>query len=120
MNDLASLKKKLSEEKELLLRELKEIGVVKNPKSPDDYQAKPDNMDIQESDPNEVSDRITSYEGNTALVSELEQRLMEIDAALDKMHKNSYGLCEVCNKPIEADRLGANPAAKTCKEHMGN
>ena len=43
---------------------------------------------------------------------------MEIDAALEKMEKGTYGICEVCNKPIEEDRLEANPAAKTCKEHM--
>jgi RNA polymerase-binding transcription factor DksA len=34
------------------------------------------------------------------------------------MDSGSYGKCEVCGKAIEADRLEANPAAPTCKEHM--
>jgi RNA polymerase-binding transcription factor DksA len=112
------LKDKLNQEKELVTRELSEIGSVKNPKNPDDWQAKHDDLDILRADANEVADQIGSYENNNALVNELEQRLMEIDAALEKMEKGTFGACEVCDKPIEEDRLEANPAAKTCKAHM--
>ncbi|MBX4198083.1 TraR/DksA C4-type zinc finger protein [Candidatus Parcubacteria bacterium] len=87
-------------------------------KSPDDWQGKPADMDILGSDSNETADRIESYENNTALTNELETRLMEIDAALKKMEEGKFGICEVCGKPIEEDRLSANPAAKTCKAHM--
>ncbi len=119
-NNTAEFKEKLDSERELLVRELGEIGTVKNSKSPDDWQAKHDDLDIQRADANEVGDQISSYENNTALVNELEQRLMEVDAALAKMESGTYGTCEVCNKPIEEDRLGANPAAKTCKQHMNS
>jgi RNA polymerase-binding transcription factor DksA len=114
----SAFEKKLQDEKELLLRELKEIGVVKDSKDPENWQATPGKLDILEADSNEVGDRISSYENNNALVNDLEHRLREVEAALDKIKKGNYGICEICGKPIEEDRLSANPAAKTCKEHM--
>jgi DnaK suppressor protein len=117
-HNTSALKEKLTQERKLVMSELEGIGSVKNTKNPDDWQAKHDDLDILRADQNEVADQIGSYENNTALVNELEQRLMEIDAALEKMEKGTYGMCEVCDKPIEEDRLEANPAAKTCKQHM--
>jgi DnaK suppressor protein len=116
--NLTHLKQKLEEERILVISELKNVGIVKNEKSPDDWQAVPADMEIQRPDANEVADRIESYEGNTAIVQELEKRLNEIDRALTLMKENKFGLCEKCGKEIESDRLEANPAAKTCKEHM--
>jgi len=113
-------KKKLIEERELLLRELKEIGMVKDSRNPGDWQAIPADIGIERADSNDVADRIESYEGNNALVHELEIRLGEVDTALQKIATHSFGTCEVCKKPIEEDRLGANPAAKTCKAHMNS
>jgi RNA polymerase-binding transcription factor DksA len=34
------------------------------------------------------------------------------------MENGTYGVCEKSGKPIELDRLMANPAARTCKEMM--
>jgi hypothetical protein len=42
------------------------------------------------------------------------------DNVIKKIDENKYGLCEVCGKEIENDRLEANPSAKTCKEHMNS
>jgi DnaK suppressor protein len=117
-HNTSSFEQKLQEEKALLLRELKEIGIVKNKKVPDDWQAKPADWDTHESDPGDVADRIESYENNTAIVNDLEQRLMDIDAALGKIKEGKYGICEIGGEKIEEDRLEANPAARTCKEHM--
>lgn len=113
------LKKKLEAEKVVLISDLKEIAVVKNRKIPDDWEAIPDETNGRIADPNEAGDRIESYENNTALVSQLERRLMEVDQAIENMKTGKYGLCNICNKTIEPDRLEANPAAPTCKEHMG-
>ncbi len=113
------LKNKLLAEKTVLLNDLKEIAVVKNRKIPDDWEAVPDQTGSRSADPNEAGDRIESYENNTALVRQLEVRLTEVDQALEKMKTGNYGDCVVCGKKIETDRLEANPAAPTCKEHMG-
>src|SRR5262249_16681602 len=48
-------------------------------------------------------------------VSEL---LSEIDAALQRIDKGSYGLCETCRDPIEPDRLERNPLVRFCLDHL--
>lgn len=50
----------------------------------------------------------------------LEQRLRndlkEIEKALAKIKKGTYGRCEKCGRPIEARRLEAKPSAIYCLE----
>ena len=41
----------------------------------------------------------------------------EIQDCLAKIEEGTYGLCEVCNKPIEHDRLLFMPSATLCIEH---
>lgn len=116
--DLNSYKEKLQTEKNTIISELAQIGVKKGVKNPDDWQATPSDIDVLKADSNEVADRIESYEGNNAILQDLEAQLATIDKALERIENNSYGVCEVCGKEIEEDRLGANAAAATCKEHM--
>jgi RNA polymerase-binding transcription factor DksA len=70
-----------------------------------------------ESDPNDAADNIETLSTNVPLVEELESRKREIDKALERMKKGSYGTCEACKQPIPFDRLEANPAASKCVEH---
>ena len=44
---------------------------------------------------------------------------VDIKRALKKIKDDEYGKCELCGEDIEEDRLEANPAARTCKKHMG-
>ncbi|MCA9353454.1 TraR/DksA C4-type zinc finger protein [Candidatus Nomurabacteria bacterium] len=43
---------------------------------------------------------------------------MSVEGALKRIENGTYGTCSVCGEKIEEDRLGANPAADTCKAHM--
>jgi sigma-B regulation protein RsbU (phosphoserine phosphatase) len=59
----------------------------------------------------------------TALVKfsesgQLRQLLQEVDAALARLSSGSYGLCEVCNEPVEAERLIADPLARFCLDDL--
>ena len=45
---------------------------------------------------------------------ELAQLLQEVDAALDRMDRGVYGLCEVCHDPVETERLLADPLQRFC------
>lgn len=110
-------KRKLEDELALVAIELKEIG-RKNPDNKLDWEAKPGDMEVDNADYSEVADRIEEYEGNTAVLKELETRYNDIKSALSKIENGEYGYCEVCSAPIEEDRLLANSAAKTCKNHM--
>jgi RNA polymerase-binding protein DksA len=42
------------------------------------------------------------------------ETLVEIDAALQRIEDGTYGICEVCGKPIGAERLSAIPWARLC------
>jgi len=44
-------------------------------------------------------------------------RLEEIHAALRALDEGSYGVCEECGAPIEAERLEAHPTARSCGQH---
>jgi phosphoserine phosphatase RsbU/P len=44
--------------------------------------------------------------------------LREVDSALERMAKGSYGLCEECHDPVESDRLLADPLVRYCLDHL--
>ena len=48
----------------------------------------------------------------------LRRLLQEVDAALDRLDSGSYGMCEVCHEPVEAERLIADPLARFCLDHL--
>jgi sigma-B regulation protein RsbU (phosphoserine phosphatase) len=50
--------------------------------------------------------------------SRLRYLLEEVDAALARMDDGSYGICESCHDPIEADRLIADPLLRFCLDHL--
>jgi len=51
---------------------------------------------------------------NTTLSGLLEQ----VDAALTRISAGSYGNCEICNQPIEDDRLRTDPLVQSCASHL--
>jgi phosphoserine phosphatase RsbU/P len=48
----------------------------------------------------------------------LSSLIVEVDAALDRIEKGTYGLCETCHDPIEADRLQHDPLIRFCLDHL--
>src|SRR5438552_12261681 len=44
--------------------------------------------------------------------------LAEIDAALQRVEAGTFGTCESCHDPIEADRLQVNPLVRFCLDHL--
>ena len=49
-----------------------------------------------------------------ALLRQLRAHLADVDAALVRVEAGTYGRCEVCGRPIAAERLAIRPAARTC------
>lgn len=106
---------KLKVEREKLEGEMGSIG-RRNPAVPDDWEsvssetgAEPDAVD--------QADVIISSESNAAILADLEARYDTVLAALGRIEKGTYGVCEVCGASIEEARLSADPAATTCVEH---
>jgi DnaK suppressor protein len=50
------------------------------------------------------------------LVADTQNRLAEIDAALDRLAAGTYGTCERCGRAIPSARLEARPVATLCVE----
>jgi len=44
--------------------------------------------------------------------------LREVDSALQRMDKGTYGFCETCHDPVEQDRLLADPLVRYCLDHL--
>lgn len=61
------------------------------------------------------SSQVTAERGEaSALAANLQESLEEVEAALAKLDKGGYGICEGCHQPIAAARLEAMPAARFC------
>src|SRR2546423_15600493 len=46
--------------------------------------------------------------------AQLRSLLEEVDAALARMDEDTFGLCEVCQGTVEAERLMADPLVSVC------
>jgi RNA polymerase-binding transcription factor DksA len=114
---MVQLQELLEAEQKVLQAELSDIG-VQNPAT-GDWQAVPVQTDGDaESDYTDQADYVEDFESRSARLNELEHHYHDIVDALEKMKNGTYGICEKSGKPIELDRLMANPAARTCKEMM--
>ncbi|MBI4118017.1 MAG: TraR/DksA C4-type zinc finger protein [Parcubacteria group bacterium] len=116
MIDINTYKKKLEEERGVLVKELSSVG-VQQPRNPNDWEAREEPSSDQ-ADPSIVADALEDVEERHGLTNTLEERLKEVNAALARIEEGEYGKCDVCGKEIEEDRLLANPAAATCTTHM--
>lgn len=116
---LAQLKKALEAERERLVGELKSIATPGA--SSGDWQAQYPQFEAGEtgshSAQNEEADEVEEYEARLATEQSLENRLLEVTHALERMTTGSYGICLRCKKPIPFSRLHANPAAAYDMEH---
>src|ERR1035437_7325472 len=110
-------KKLLERELKELEKDLKSLG-RQNPENPRDWEATPPETVANIADKEEIAEQTEAYESNTAVLKELEIKYNEVKEALVRAHDGTFGYCIVCKKEIEDDRLEANPAAKTCKDHM--
>lgn len=50
----------------------------------------------------------------TAIGSQQQTELHEIEAALAKIKSGNYGICDMCEEPIGVQRLKVKPHAKYC------
>ncbi|MGH2726361.1 MAG: TraR/DksA family transcriptional regulator [Actinomycetota bacterium] len=49
-----------------------------------------------------------------AVIERLRENLHDVDLALGKIDKGTYGVCERCGEPISPERLEAIPYARLC------
>jgi DnaK suppressor protein len=108
--ELKRYEKMLIEEREKILKELQYEGdqIAKTQlETSGDLSAYSNHMADQgtETERREITSQI---------LSSRRQALFEIDLALGKISKGTYGLCERCGKPIAKRRLKFLPQARLC------
>jgi DnaK suppressor protein len=76
-------------------------------------------------DATELASDTVGREVDLSIEMDLTEQIHEIDAAIIRLDGGTYGNCEVCGRPISAERLAALPAARRCvadqetAEHFG-
>jgi len=114
--DKKKIKEKLEKEKDSLLEQLKGMGKLDTETG--EWETIPEEVEFPASDQNDMADRFEDFEARSSMMRTLEPRLKNILKALRSLPNESFGKCKVCKQDIEAARLEANPAARTCKQHL--
>lgn len=105
------LKKDLEKEKASLEKELDSFA-TKDKNNTGSWDVK--RSAGEDTDMEEKADEVEEYDNLLSLEHSLELKLKDVNSALEKMKKGTYGICEKCGKPIEEKRLEACPEAKLC------
>lgn len=96
--DLSYFKNKLLEEREKLQSDIREL------EAPPDFGNEPG--------PDEETDEVEEALDNTAIAHGYRIRMADIDAALLRMEKKTFGICEKTGKEIPREVLEVNPSAR--------
>lgn len=118
---LAQLKQSLEAERERLIGELKGIARPDAAGHIGEWETQYPQFEAGEAiaaaAPDEEADEVEEYEARLATERSLENRLLEVTHALERMAGGTYGTCLACKQPIPPARLRANPAAAYDIEH---
>jgi len=109
---LKEMEELLKGEETRLKGELEEFS-KQNPKNKDDYDAQFPNLGDKE---DENAEEVNMFSTNLTLERTLEGSLRDVEKALARIEKGTYGICKYCNKEIDEKRLRARPASSSCIE----
>lgn len=65
----------------------------------------------------EETDEAEEYSTNLGIKAALKQRLIEVEDALERIKKGTYGKCEQCGGDIEEAVLKTAPESRYCQKH---
>jgi DnaK suppressor protein len=105
MINLKDLKNRVAKQRNTVLLALRRL-------KRDDPFATEDRSIIVE--PGTDAAQLFGHEQTAVLEDKLRKDLKEIETALSKIKKGTYGVCERCKKPIEGARLEVKPQAIYC------
>lgn len=67
--------------------------------------------------PADVASQTNEREMTASTIEELQAHVYDIDQALGRVDRDTYGRCQICGRPIERERLETVPEARLCREH---
>jgi DnaK suppressor protein len=101
-----SLRRRLDDERQNVVSQLTDMGV-------DPETGTPLTVEFEQGFAD--SGQATAEKALTLSLAEgLVETLHEVDAALDRIAKGTYGRCESCGAEIPPDRMDARPVARLC------
>lgn len=108
------LRRRLDDERQGVVAQLEDMGMDPTTGVPNGFEFEQGFAD---------SGQATAEKARVLSMAEgLVETLREIDAALDRIRKGTYGRCESCGAEIPPERLDARPVARlcvTCKQRSG-
>ena len=107
---LKEVEELLKKEEQRLQGELAEFS-KQNPKNKDDFDAQFPSLGDKE---DENAEEVNMFSTNLTLERTLESSLRDVEKALERLKKGTYGICKYCNKEIDEKRLRARPASSSC------
>jgi RNA polymerase-binding transcription factor DksA len=69
-------------------------------------------------DPGDIGTDTFERELDLSVRETAEASLRDVDAAFGRLEKGTYGICPVCDEPIDDERLEAKPEAEFCVRHQ--
>jgi RNA polymerase-binding transcription factor DksA len=108
---IEELKGKLESQKKSLQKELESFA-NEDPNLKHNWDTRYPNR--EDGDKDEEADEVQEYDNALSLEYSLELKLKDVNMALEKIARGTYGICEICGKKINEKRLLACPEAKTC------
>jgi RNA polymerase-binding transcription factor DksA len=83
----------------------------------DDADAQDATEAVDGQHPGDIGSDLFDREKDLGQLEDVERELREIEEALKRLDEGTYGMCEVCGRPIPDERLEADPTARYDVEH---
>ncbi len=103
--------------KKMLIEQKKELLDDPNENGRDSLRDAVDELSTIDNHPADLGTELFEREKDMALKAHMEDRLSEVEAALQRMEEGTYGICAKCQKDIPYDRLRAVPFTMFCIDH---
>jgi RNA polymerase-binding transcription factor DksA len=75
---------------------------------------RPRDLSSADQHPADKGTEVFDQEERLSVRLSIEGELAAVDHAMQRVEDGSYGICEMCGQPIDADRLAALPTARLC------
>ena len=111
MVDKAKARKRLEQERERL--EAVRDGIRRDQGSAADTEASGELSSVDQH-PGDLGTETFEQEKNLSLLEQVQDELLQIEAAFERLERGTYGTCQACGRPIGKERLEALPATRFC------
>lgn len=105
------LKERLYEEKKKILNILEKMKNIEEFGAMDEYYTE---LSFYDNHPADLGTEMFMMEHDKGLRDKLNDTLYKIETSLEAIDRGEYGICEVCGKKIDKERLDLIPYVKLC------